>query len=134
MAESLVEALADVPVKRALIPRAEDRPRGPARTHCARAAPTSTSWRCTGPSPSRFRTRTAAATLGADYVAFTSASSVRNFHESAGTLAGPRLVVDRPGHQRGAARARLTSPTSRRTCTRRDGLVAALLADVASRG
>ncbi len=33
-----------------------------------------------------------AAALGADWLTFTSASSVRFFHEAAGTLDGPRLV------------------------------------------
>ena len=44
----------------------------------------------------------------ADYLLFTSASSVRFFVAAAGAeaLRGPRLGVDRPGHQRRAARAR----------------------------
>jgi uroporphyrinogen III methyltransferase/synthase len=132
VAESLVEALEAVPVTRALIPRAEE-----ARDILPDAL------RARGAEVSvlpLYRTVAEAldgaareAALGARYATFTSASSVRFFHEAAGTLHGPRLVSIGPatsaalrelGHEPDVE-AELHSP---------DGLVAALVADVAQAG
>src|SRR3954470_22319303 len=91
VAEGLVEALAGVPVQRALIARAEEardvlpdalRERG-AEVDVLALYRTVAETLDDG-------ARTAA--LGADYATFTSASSVRFFAEAAGGLAGPRLV------------------------------------------
>ena len=71
-----------------------------------------------------------AAALGADYATFTSASSVRFFHEAAGTLAGPRLVSIGPITSE-ALRALGHEPDVEATDHTPPGLIAALLADAA---
>ena len=75
-------------------------------TRCARAAPTSTCWRCTRRSPSRSTTRPRARRAGADYVTFTSASTVRFFLAAAGGARRTADRLDRAGDERGAARGR----------------------------
>ncbi len=68
------------------------------------------------------------AALAADYLCFTSASSVRFFHEAAGTLAGPRLVTIGPVTSE-AVRALGFGPHVEATEHDPAGLVAALVAD-----
>ncbi len=131
VAEALIEALADLPVKRALIARAEEargvledslRQRGAEVDLLALYR--------TVAEPLDQAARTAA--LGADYATFTSASSARFFHAAAGTLDGPRLVSIGP-----VTSAQLTElgyqPSLEASEHTTDGLVEALLAEVASR-
>jgi len=73
-----------------------------------------------------------AAALGAHYLCFTSASSVRFFHEAAGTLEGPRVVSIGPVTS-DAIRALGVLPHVEATDHDPDGLVAALVADAAGR-
>jgi len=91
IAESLVEALAAVPVRRALIARAEEARDVLPDALRARGAEVDVL--------ALYRTVAAslddaarAAVDGADYVTFTSASSVRNVLGAGATLRGPRLV------------------------------------------
>ena len=132
VAESLVEALEHVPVKSALIARAQDardvlpdalRERGAEvevlalyRTVAEELSPDAR-----------------AAALGADYATFTSASSARFFHDAAGSLAGPRIVSIGPVTSE-ALRALGTEPDVEAPVHTPDGLLDALLADVAARG
>ncbi len=131
VAEALIEALADLPVKRALIARAEEargvledslRQRGAEVDLLALYR--------TVAEPLDQAARTAA--LGADYATFTSASSARFFHAAAGTLDGPRLVSIGP-----VTSAQLAElgyqPSLEASEHTPDGLVEALLAEVASR-
>ncbi len=131
VAEALIEALADLPIKRALIARAEEargvledslRQRGVEVDLLALYR--------TVAEPLDRAARTAA--LGADYATFTSASSARFFHAAAGTLDGPRLVSIGP-----VTSAQLTElgyqPSLEASEHTPDGLVEALLAEVASR-
>jgi uroporphyrinogen III methyltransferase/synthase len=132
VAESLVEALRDVPVRRALIARAEEardvlpdalRERGAEVDVLALyrtvAAPLEGSAR--------------AAVEDADYVTFTSASAVRNVLDAGAALdGGPRLVSIGPVTS-GELRARGLDPHVEASEHTPDGLVAALVADV-SRG
>jgi uroporphyrinogen III methyltransferase / synthase len=91
VAEALVEALADVPVRRALVARAlEARDVLPDALRARGAEVDVLALYRTLAEPLDPRARAAA--LGADYATFTSASSVHFFHAAAGTLAGPRLV------------------------------------------
>lgn len=130
VAESLVEALAEVPVQRALIARAEEgrdvlldalRERGAEvvvaplyRTLAEPLAP---------------EVRDAA--LAADFATFTSASSVRSFLDAAGgTIAGPRLVSIGPATSAALREAGL-EPDVEAPVHTPDGLVDALLADAA---
>ncbi len=131
VAEALIEALADLPIKRALIARAEEargvledslRQRGVEVDLLALYR--------TVAEPLDQAARTAA--LGADYATFTSASSARFFHAAAGTLDGPRLVSIGP-----VTSAQLAElgyqPSLEASEHTPDGLVDALLAEVASR-
>ncbi len=131
IAESLIEALREVPVKNALVARAQEardvlpdalRERGAEVTilplYRTVAEPLSPEAR--------------AAALGADYATFTSASSARFFHEAAGTLAGPRLVSIGPVTSE-ALRALGSDPDVEAAVHTPDGLVAALLDDAAGR-
>jgi uroporphyrinogen III methyltransferase/synthase len=68
-----------------------------------------------------------AAALGADWATFTSASSVRFFHEAAGTLAGPRIASIGPVTS-AALRALGCEPDLEAADHTPDGLVAALVA------
>ena len=131
VAESLVEALRDVPVKNALIARAQDardvlpdalRERGAAVT----VLPLYRTVAETLPAEAR------AAVLGSDYATFTSASSARFFHEAAGGLTGPRIVSIGPVTS-DALRGLGTEPDVEAPVHTPDGLVDALLADVAAR-
>src|SRR3954465_6772833 len=91
VAESLVDALRDVPVRRALIARAEDARDVLPKALGDRGAEVDVLARSrTVAEPLDDGARAAA--LGADYATFTSASSVRFFAAAAGTLAGPRPV------------------------------------------
>jgi uroporphyrinogen III methyltransferase/synthase len=132
IAESLVEALADVPVTRALIARAEEardvlpdalRERGATVDVLALyrtvAAPLDEADR--------------AAVDGADYVTFTSASSVRNVLDAGATLRGPRLVSIGPVTSAVLHEHDLPPHVEAEEHTP-DGLVDALLADVAGGG
>jgi uroporphyrinogen III methyltransferase/synthase len=72
------------------------------------------------------------AALGADVATFTSASSARFFHQAAGTLHGPRLVSIGPATS-AALRELGYEPDVEAEDHTPDGLVAALLEDVAAR-
>jgi uroporphyrinogen III methyltransferase/synthase len=73
---------------------------------------------------------TARAAAGADYVTFTSASTVRFFLAAAGALAGPRIASIGPATS-AALRAAGLEPHVEADPHTPDGLVAALLADAA---
>ena len=127
VAEGLVEALADVQVRRALIARAAEgrdvlidalRERGAEVDVFALYE--------TVPEPLDDATRDAAA--AADYVLFTSASSVRFFAAAGGALQGPRLVSIGPATS-AEVRALGAEPDLEADPHTPDGLVAALLAD-----
>ncbi len=131
VAEALVEALIDLPVQRALIARAEEARDVLADGLRARGAEVEllALYRTVA---EQLDEATRAAALGADYATFTSASSARFFHEAAGTLDGPRLISIGPvtseqlrelGYE-AAVEASEHTP---------DGLVAALIADAATR-
>jgi uroporphyrinogen III methyltransferase/synthase len=130
VAEGLIVALAGVPVRRALIARAEEardvlpdalRDRGAEVDVLALyrtvAEPLDESAR--------------AAALGADYATFTSASSARFFHAAAGTLSGPRLVSIGPATST-ALRELGFEPDVEAVDHTPDGLVAALLGDASA--
>ena len=130
VAEGLVEALAEVPVKRALIARAAEgrdvlidalRERGAEVDVVALYE--------TVPEPLDDATRAAAA--AADYVLFTSGSSVRFFAAAGGSLDGPRLVSIGPATS-AELRALGAEPDLEANPHTPDGLVAALLADAVS--
>jgi uroporphyrinogen III methyltransferase/synthase len=127
VAESLVDALAAVPVARALIPRAEEARDVLPDALTARGADVTVL--------PLYRTVAEAldddardAALGARYATFTSASSVRFFHEAAGTLDGPRLVSIGPATS-AALRELGYEPHVEAAEHTPDGLVAALVAD-----
>jgi uroporphyrinogen III methyltransferase / synthase len=89
--EALAVALAAVPVRRALVARAEEARDVVPDTLRARGAEVDVlALYRTVAEPLAPAARAAA--LGADYATFTSASSVRFFHAAAGTLDGPRLA------------------------------------------
>jgi uroporphyrinogen III methyltransferase/synthase len=71
---------------------------------------------------------TARAAAGADYVTFTSASTVRFFLQAAGSLDGPRIASIGPATS-AALREAGYEPTFEADPHTPDGLVAALLAD-----
>jgi len=127
VAESLVDALADVTVTRALIPRAEEaRDVLPDALRARGAQVTILPLYRTIAEPLDEDARDAA--LGAGYATFTSASSVRFFHAAAGTLDGPRLVSIGPATS-AALRELGYEPHVEASVHTPDGLVAALLAD-----
>jgi uroporphyrinogen III methyltransferase/synthase len=131
VAESLVEALADVPVRRALIARAADaRDVLPEALRARGAEVDVLGLYRTVAEPLDDGARGAA--LGADYATFTSASSARFFHEAAGTLAGPRLVSIGPATST-ALRELGFEPDVEAADHTPDGLVAALLGDATDR-
>jgi len=130
IAEALVEALADVPVRRALIARAQEardvldaalRARGAevdvVALYRTVAAPLDDAAR--------------GAVDGADYVTFTSASSVRHIVAAGATLRGPRLVSIGPVTSAELHAHGLEADVEAAEHTP-DGLVAALVADAAS--
>jgi uroporphyrinogen III methyltransferase/synthase len=129
VAESLVEALAGLPVARALVVGAEEtRDVLPEALRARGARVDEVALYRTVREPLADDARAAA--LGADYLTFASASAVRFFHEAAGSLDGPRLVSIGP----------VTTAELRRLGAEPDveaaehtpaGLVAALVADAA---
>ena len=130
VAESLVEALAHRPVRRALIARAETardvlvdvlRERGTEVEILALYR--------TVAEPLDDRAREAA--LAADYLTFTSASSVRFFLQSAGSAAGPRIVSIGPITSAALREHGLEAHVEATEYTP-DGLIAALLDDAAT--
>jgi uroporphyrinogen III methyltransferase/synthase len=132
VAEGLVEALADVPVTRALIARAEEaRDLLPDSLRERGAQVDVLALYRTIAEPLEADARLAA--LDADYATFTSASSVRFFHVAAGTLEGPRLVSIGPATS-AALRELGYEPDVEASDHTPDGLVAALLADASGTG
>jgi uroporphyrinogen III methyltransferase/synthase len=131
IAEGLVEALADAPVRRALIARAEEaRDVLPDELRERGAEVDVLALYRTVAEPLEDGARAAA--LGADYATFTSASSVRFFHAAAGTLDGPRLVSIGPATS-AALRDLGFEPDVEAADHTPDGLVAALLGDASGR-
>jgi uroporphyrinogen III methyltransferase/synthase len=129
VAEGLVEALAGVPAERVLVARAaEGRDVLPDALRERGAHVDVLPLYRTVAEPLDDETRTAAA--GADYLLFTSASSVRFFAEAAGNgaLDGPRLASIGPATS-AALRERGAAPHLEADPHTPDGLVAALLAD-----
>ncbi len=129
VAEGLVEALADVPAERVLVARAEEgRDVLPDALRARGAQVDLLPLYRTVAEPLDDETRTAAA--GADYLLFTSASSVRFFAEAAGNgaLDGPRLASIGPATS-AALREHGAEPHLEADPHTPDGLVAALLAD-----
>jgi uroporphyrinogen III methyltransferase / synthase len=129
VAEGLVEALAQTPVRRALLARGQEGRDVLPEALRARGAEVDvlTLYR-TVPEPLDEEARAAA--LGADYATFASASSARAFHAAAGTLAGPRLVSIGPATS-AALRELGFEPDVEAAEHTPDGLLAALLADAA---
>jgi uroporphyrinogen III methyltransferase / synthase len=129
VAEGLVEALAGVPVRRALIARAaEGRDVLPDALRARGAEVDVVALYETVPEPLDDAVRAAAA--AADYLLFTSASSVRFFTAAGGSLAGPRLATIGPATS-AELRALGAEPDLEADPHTPDGLVAALLADAA---
>jgi uroporphyrinogen III methyltransferase/synthase len=129
VAEGLVEALAATPVLRALIARgAEGRDVLPDALRERGAEVDVVALYETVAEPLDDSARDAA--TAADYLLFTSASSVRFFHDAAGTLDGPRLVSIGPATS-AELRARGAEPDLEADPHTPDGLVEALLADAA---
>jgi uroporphyrinogen III methyltransferase/synthase len=123
----LVEALASVPVERALIARAaEGRDVLPDALRARGASVDVVALYETVPEPLSDEAREAAA--AADYVLFTSASSVRFFAEAGGSLSGPKLVSIGPATSE-ALREHGAQPDLEADPHTPDGLIAALLAD-----
>jgi uroporphyrinogen III methyltransferase/synthase len=130
VAEALVEALAEVPVRRALIARAQDaRDILPDALRARGAEVEILALYRTVAEPLAAAVREAA--LSADYATFTSASSARFFCAAAGTVAGPRLISIGPATS-AALRELGYEPHLEAAEHTPDGLVAALLADVAA--
>jgi uroporphyrinogen III methyltransferase/synthase len=127
VAEELVAALAETPVTRALIARgAEGRDVLPDALRERGAEVDVVALYETVAEPLDDGARAAA--TGADYLLFTSASSVRFFHSAAGTLAGPRLVSIGPATS-DELRAHGAEPDVEADPHTPDGLVEALLTD-----
>ena len=127
VAESLVEALARTPVTRALIARgAEGRDVLPDALRERGAEVDVVALYETVAEPLDDGARAGA--LAADYLLFTSASSVRFFHGAAGTLDGPRLLSIGPATS-AELRAHGAEPDLEADPHTPDGLVEALLAD-----
>jgi uroporphyrinogen III methyltransferase / synthase len=127
VAEGLVDALKDVPVERVLIARAaEGRDVLPNALRARGAEVDVTALYETVPEPLADGAREAAA--AADYVLFTSASSVRFFAQAGGSLDGPRLVSIGPATS-DELRAHGTEPDVEAEPHTPDGLVDALLRD-----
>jgi uroporphyrinogen III methyltransferase/synthase len=124
--EGLVDALAGRSVKRALIARAQEaRDVVPDALRAAGAEVDVVALYRTVAEPLGDDARAAA--LGADWATFTSASSVRYFHEAAGTLDGPRLASIGPVTT-AALRDLGREPDLEADEHTPDGLVAALVA------
>ena len=129
VAEGLVEALREVPVARALIARAaEGRDVLPDALRERGAEVDLLALYETVAEPLDEATRAAAA--AADYLLFTSASSVRFYAEAGGSLHGPRLASIGPATS-AELRARGAEPDLEADPHTPDGLVEALLRDAA---
>ena len=127
VAEGLVEALEDVPVRRALIARAaEGRDVLPDALRARGAEVDVAALYETVAEPLAGDAREAAA--AADYLLFTSASSVRHYAAAGGALAGPRLLSIGPATS-AALRSHGVEPALEADPHTPDGLVDALLAD-----
>src|SRR3954464_12079470 len=132
VAESLVEALADVRVTRALIARAEEaRDLLPKALEGAGGAVHDPPLYRTVAEPLDEAAREAA--LGADYATFTSASSVRFFAEAAGTRTAPRLASIGPATS-AELRRHGVEPDLEASEHTPDGLVDALVSDAGRNG
>jgi uroporphyrinogen III methyltransferase/synthase len=129
VAESLAEALAGLPVARALVVGAEEtRDVLPEALRARGARVDEVALYRTVREPLADDARAAA--LGADYLTFASASAVRFFHEAAGSFDGPRLVSIGPVTT--AELRRLgAEPDVEAVEHTPDGLIAALMADAA---
>jgi uroporphyrinogen III methyltransferase / synthase len=127
VAEELVEALGDTPVARALIVRArEGRDVLPDALRERGANVEVLALYETVAEP--LEPETAAAASRADYVTFTSASTVRFFLAAAGSLDGPRIASIGPATSAALREAGL-EPDLEADPHTPDGLIAALLAD-----
>jgi uroporphyrinogen III methyltransferase/synthase len=127
VAEGLVEALRDVPVERALIARAaEGRDVLPDALRQRGAHVDVVALYETVAEPLDDGTKAAAA--GADYLLFTSGSSVRFFVAAGGSLTGPRLVAIGPATS-AELRAHGAEPDVEADPHTPDGLIEALLRD-----
>ena len=132
VAESLVEALAQRPVRRALIARAETARDVLVDALLERGAEVEIlALYRTVADPLDDRARDAA--LAADYLIFTSASSVRFFLQSAGSAAGPRIVSIGPITSAALREHGLEAHIEASEHTP-EGLIAALLDDASSAG
>jgi uroporphyrinogen III methyltransferase/synthase len=128
VAEGLVEALADVPVSRALVARAaEGRDVLPDALRERGAEVDVVALYETVAEPLDDATRDAAS--AADYALFTSASSVRFFAAAGGSLDGPRLVSIGPATS-DELRAHGAEPDLEADPHTPDGMIEALLTDV----
>jgi uroporphyrinogen III methyltransferase/synthase len=128
VAESLVETLAEVPVTRALIARAQEaRDVLPEALEARGAHVDILALYRTISAPLDDAARSAVD--GADYATFTSASAVRNVLEAGATLNGPRLVSIGPATS-AMLREHGHTPHVEAEEHTPDGLVEALLADV----
>jgi uroporphyrinogen III methyltransferase / synthase len=127
VAEGLVEALAGVPVERALIARAaEGRDVLPDALRARGAEVDVAALYETVAEPLADGAREAAA--AADYLLFTSASSVRHFAAAGGALEGPRLLSIGPATSE-ELRAHGAEPDLEADPHTPDGLIDALLRD-----
>jgi uroporphyrinogen III methyltransferase/synthase len=127
VAEGLVEALEGIPIRRALIARAaEGRDLLPDALRARGAEVDIVALYETVAEPLDEAARAAAA--GADYVLFTSASSVRFFAAAGGSLDGPRLASIGPATS-AELREHGAEPDLEADPHTPDGLIAALLAD-----
>jgi uroporphyrinogen III methyltransferase / synthase len=127
VAEGLVEALRDVPVRRALIARAaEGRDVLPDALRARGAEVDVVALYETVAEPLTDGAREAAA--AADYLLFTSASSVRFYAAAGGSLAGPRLASIGPATS-AELRAHGAEPAIEADPHTPDGLIAAIVAD-----
>jgi uroporphyrinogen III methyltransferase/synthase len=127
VAEGLLEALAGIDVRRALIARArEGREILPDALRARGAAVDEVALYETVAEP--LDAATAGAAAAADYVTFTSASTVRHFLAAAGDLTGPRIASIGPATS-AALRAAGLEPDIEADPHTPDGLVAALIAD-----
>ncbi len=126
VAEGLVEALRDVPFRRAVVARAKEGRDVLPDALRARGEVEVVALYETVAEPLSDETRAAAA--GADYALFTSASSVRFFAAAGGSLSGPRLVSIGPATS-AELRAHGAEPDLEADPHTPDGIIQALLDD-----